>query len=312
MHLVWEQIQKFSSEIGQDSPYGQALLQGFEALGQAQEHESLEAYSQAAEGFMTAIEASPESAEAFLGLAYLLVLLGDELSAIHYGRAVLEANPDSSEAQELLDLLASTQKLNSLLEDVERLCRGVGLKEQLEEEVMSDAESERLVAQTELLLQIHHRVVTIELASGNFKRLEQLNSRQQSLELLFEMLSAHLVHFLEDQHFGARLKSRLDVLAFDLESLQNLENLFDSLRLFQKKVQVLFRELTRRIMQLRINAPKFRFENQGYAVQLYKDLADLKNKLEAFPLSMRRQVETASGWNHLEQQAEQFHQLLKT
>ncbi|HEY9842076.1 MAG TPA: hypothetical protein V6D23_16545 [Candidatus Obscuribacterales bacterium] len=311
MHLIWEQIHRFAPDIDRESDYGQAWIKGVEALGRAQDDEGMGALQEASEAFLKALESSPERPEALMGMAYLLVLLGDELSAAHYAHAVLENHP-AAEARELLELLESSHRLNSLLEDVERLCQGVGLKDHREAEVLSPAEARRLVEQTEMLLQIQHQLLVIELNQGLFKRLDQLNSRQRSLETLFDMLSAHLTHFLEDQQFGNRLQKRLDILAFDLESLQNLENLFDALRIYQKEVQALFRDLTRHIIQLRMRKESALKESQDYLIRLKLDIKEHALRLEDFPSALRRQVESASGWNHLLQQADQLEQLIKS
>lgn len=309
MQLIWDQIQKFSPELDRESDYGQAWVKGMTALGQAQDEDSLRGFHESSDGFLQAFEINAERPEAMMGLAYLLVLLGDELTALHYVRLVLEHRPDNREARELHELLDSSHRLNSLLDDVERLSQVLGLHEQPEEaEIMTAEDASRLVDQTEMLLQIQHKILVVELNLGMFKRLDQLNSRQRSLETLFDMLSAHLTHFLEDPQFGERLQKRLDVLAFDLESLQNLENLFDELRQFQKDVQNLFRELTRRIIQLRMHKAT---EDRSFLAKLQQELATLKGRLEAFPAAMRHQVENASGWPHLMQQKTQLEQVLK-
>lgn len=311
MHLIWEQIHRFAPEIDPQSEYGRAWSDGIEALGRAQDEEGMAAFKQAADAFINAFENHPERPEALMGLSYLLVLLGDELSAMHYVQAVLERHP-VAEARELLEMLESSHRLNSLLEDVERLFKGIGFREAREAEVLSPAEANRLVEQTELLLQIQHALLVVELNQGQFKRLDQLNSRQRSLETLFDMLSAHLTHFLEDQQFGNRLQKRLDILAFDLESLQNLENLFEDQRVFQKEVQALFRELTRHIINLRMKKASALNESRTYLQNLKQNLAAHVHRLDAFPPALRRQVESASGWNHLQQQAEQLENLIES
>ncbi|PKL78063.1 MAG: hypothetical protein CVV27_03990 [Candidatus Melainabacteria bacterium HGW-Melainabacteria-1] len=312
MHLIWDQIHNFAPDIDRESDYGQACFQGLEALGRAQEEEGMLAYRQASEAFLNALEASPLRPEALLGISYLLVLLGDEFSAVHYLKAVLELAPNAREAKELFDLLDSSHRLNSLLEDVERLCHSAGIQNPSETEFLSEIESHRLVDQTELLLQLQHNLLVHELNQGQFSRLDQLNSRQRSLETLYDALSAHLTHFLADRNFGTRLQARLDILAFDLESLQNLENLFDAMRVLQKEVQALFRELTRQIIQLRMKKSLALDQCQNYHRQLQDEIAKLEVRLEAFPVSLRRQVESASGWSHLHQQSRQLEELIQS
>ena len=310
MQLNWEQLTKFTAAIDRESPYGMSWFQGFQALAQSQEDPLKEHFWESADGFVSAIEINPLRPDAFLGLAYLLVLLGDELSASYYAQYVLEYSPDSQEAKELAETLASSQKLNSLLVDVHEMSQDAGLEQEFASPQSPSDDPDLHLAKAELLLDLHHRVVTIELGSSLFKRAEQISRRQQSLEVLFEMISDYLSASQVTQT-SETLTARLQVLTEDLENLQNLENLFDSMRIFQKRVQALFRDLTRHTLQLRRQPLANRQEHLGFLTRLEQEQHKLQKKLILFPALLATQVEVASGWGHLQQQTEQFRELLK-
>lgn len=310
MQINWEQLTKFTAAIDRESPYGIAWFRGFQALAQAQEEPLKEHFEASANGFISAIEATPARPEAFLGLAYLLVLLGDELSANYYAQYVLEHSPDSQEARELAETLESSQKLNSLLLDVHEMSQDAGLEHEFNAPRNPTEEPDLLLAKTELLLDLHHRLVSIELSSGLFKRADQISQRQQSLEVLYEMISDHLNASSLAQAVDT-LTDRLQILTDDLENLQNLENLFDSMRIFQKRVQALFRDLTRHTLQLRRQPLANRQEHQGFLSRLEHEQQDLTLKLSQFPDLIAKQIEAASGWGHLQLQTEQFRDLLR-
>lgn len=309
MHQIWEQIQKFAPDIDRESEFGQTWLKGMHALSRAQDEGGRLAFAEASEAFVAAIRAQAERAEAWMGLAYLLVLLGDELSAVHYAREAQDRQA-GSEAHELIEMLESSHRINTLLEDVEKLSQGLGLREPRAAERIPAADAAGFVDQTEQLLMLQHDLLETELKLGLFKRIEQLHSRQRCLETLFEMLSAHLAHFLAPEDFARRLQTRLEVLSFDLESLQNLENLFDELRRFQKDVKAMFRELTRHMIQLRMKKELVLPESLQFLQTLKADIQAHGQRLDAFPTALRYQVESASGWSHLVQQADQLNQLI--
>ncbi len=320
MQLIWDQIQKIEPEIDRESEYGQAWIKGMRELERAQaqvlepflnstaDQDNLKSYQAAAESFISAFKLQTDRPEAPLGLAYLLVLLGDDLTAMHYARYILEKRPDNQDARELLELLESNHRLTALLDDVERLSQGLGLKELTHSKPFAEQEAIRLFEQTELLLQIQHHLLVVELHHGLFKSLEQIHSRQRSLETLYEMLFAHFKHVLSDSQFGERLKRRLDILAFDLESLQNLENLFDDLRQFQKDVQSLFREMTRWLIQLRM---KQITDGQKILAWMRPEIEALNQRRNVYPSAMQHQVAQASGWNHLINQVAQLEQMIE-
>lgn len=316
LQLIWDQIQKIEPEIDRESEYGQAWIKGMceleraqdQALNPAAAQDNLKSYQAAAESFIAAFKLQTDRPEAPLGIAYLLVLLGDDLTAIYYARHTLEQRPDNQEARELLELLESNHRLSALLDDVERLSQGLGLHELTQSKTFSDQEAMRLFEQTELLQQIQHNLLVVELHHGLFKRLDQIHTRQRSLETLYEMLLAHFKHVLSDSQFGERLKRRLDILAFDLESLQNLENLFDDLRQFQKDVQALFREVTRWIIQLRM---KQLTDGQKVLAWMRPELDSLNRRRNVYPSAMQHQVAQASGWNHLMSQVAQLEQVIE-
>ncbi len=83
------------------------------------------------------------------------------------------------------------------------------------------------------------------------------------------------------------------------------------MRIFQKRVQALFRDLTRHTLQLRRQPLANRQEHLGFLARLEQEQHELQKKLVLFPPLLAKQVESASGWVHLQQQTEQFRDLLK-
>lgn len=312
MEIIWERLQQLSPEIERESEYGQAWTRGMQALGQAQEASTLEVFETSALAFLEALKHKPNGHEAMIGLAYWLILMGDELSAIHYARKAKEMAPTAVEAQELLDLLESSYRLTSLLDDVERLSQGAGMGGERPSEMLSKEEASELVSHTELLLRMHHLLLRQELEQGAFLKLEHLHSRQLSLEALHQLLTDHLSYFLEDPHWRKQLQQRLEVLSYDLESLGKLEAQFDHMHRFQKDVQLIFRDLTREIIRLRMKGQEILSEAQYVLIRLELKRQKLEKELDKFePEPLRKQVEAISGWEHLLQQLTQFRQMVQ-
>jgi len=313
LDLIWEHLQGFQPELERQSEYGQAWSRGMQALSKAQESEKLGCYQEALTAFLEAFTQAPEKYEALIGLTYWFVLMGDEPAALHYARQTLALAPQAQEIQDVLGLLESSHRINTLLHDVERLNQNAGFDEQAQGEVLSREESEELVNQTELLLRGHHQLLKIELEQGLFKRLDQVHSRLHSLEALHLLLADHLSFFLNNPQWREQLQNRLDVLAYDLESLENLEAQFDHMHQFQKEVQSLFRELTRRFIRLRIQGVEILAESQVYLLKLEQHYQTLNTRLQGFsPLALREQTASLSGWEHLQHQMEQYRELVRS
>ena len=83
------------------------------------------------------------------------------------------------------------------------------------------------------------------------------------------------------------------------------------MRIFQKRVQALFLDLTRHTLQLRRQPLANRQDHLGFLVRLEQEEQDLQKKRALFPPLLAKQVEVSSGWGHLQQQTEQFKELLK-
>lgn len=314
MDEIWSHIQELRpnerSSEEDDGVYQQALWRGMDALSATQEAPTTDNYEKAAEHFIEAIQLEPQRFEAYVGISYWLVLLGDELSAIHYAHRILELEPKVQQTREMLDLLESSHRLNSLMDEVEKMGNIVEPEQTEDSVVLSLEESNELVAQTELLMRVHHNLLEVELNHGMFQRLEQLHSRQRSLETLHQLIADHLTYFLEDKNWQVKLQNRLDVLSYDLESLENLESQFDQMRLFQKEVQALFRDLTRAIIRLRMKGAEVATESEEYGRQLRGREQKLAMQLDKYPHSLKKQVESVSGWAHLHQQLNQFSELV--
>lgn len=314
MELIWQYLQSVEPEMARQSPYGQAWTRGMQALSQAQEAENtldFSAYEEAFNAFLEALSLHPDRYEAYLGLTYWLILLGDESAALHYSRQTQELAPAVSEIQEMLTLLESSHLLNSLLHDVERLHQHAGWQ--------PDADQAQLplslttfITQSELLLRGHHQLLQLEMTQGLFQRLDQLHSRLHGLEALYQVLQGHL-SLLADPELRERLQNRLDVLAYDLECLEHLEAQFDKMHAFQKDVQQLFRELTRSFIRLRVQREAALSESLNALQAFQTRLAALQLQLNAFePEALKRQTRQLSGWEHLQQQRDQFLALLQS
>lgn len=304
---IWDHIHKFSPDIDRDSDYGRSWLSGMQALARAQEAGNTEAFQEAGEAFATAYGLQPGRSETLLGIAYLLVLLGDELTALHYARTAQEQQP-GPEGEELVGMLDSQQRINSLLVDVEKLHQHLGVRQAGQNEENLRFHAETFAGQAEVLLRLQHDLLEVELRQGLFARIEQIHSRERCLMTLYETLTI----FIDDRGEAApeSLRQRLDVLGFDLESLRRLEDLFDQLRDFQKAVRGLFRELTQQMIQLRMKKAEVLPESLHFLQRLKTEMRELGGNLANFPPDMRQQVENASGWAHLQQQSEHLNQLI--
>lgn len=300
--------------MARQSPYGLAWTRGMQALSKAQEPDhspDFTVYDDALQAFLEALALAPDRYEAYLGLTYWLILLGDESAALHYSRQTQELAPAVNEIHEMLSLLESSHRLNSLLHDVERLHQHVGGQPDPGQERVLPLALNTFITQTEHLLRGHHQLLQLEMTQGLFRRLDQLHSRLHGLEALYQVLQGHL-SLLADADLRERLHNRLDVLAYDLECLEHLEAQFDKMHRFQKDVQQLFRELTRSFIRLRVQRDAVLGESISDLQGFQARLSALQLQLEAFePEALRRQTRQVSGWDHLLQQRDQFLALLQ-
>lgn len=275
------------------------------SLKAAQETPDKSLYLQSGYAFIKAIKAIGNQPEAWLGLSYLLYLLGDESSALFYVRQVLDQAPNLGEAQELFDLLYSSQQLSNLMDNVNEL----QLSQQWDErppERLSDSETEELLHQAQAVLQIQHLLLNYEIDQGRFLRIETLRQRQQDLDKLCNLLREELVYFMEDRRWGAVFVDLFAQLDKDMLALRQLELLFEAMLAFQKEVQGLFLELTRRTLRLRVQGSHELEDNQKYLFELFQRLDQLSHKLSSWPANLRAQAENSSGWPHMLQQTRQF------
>lgn len=311
MDIIWDRIQHINPDKERDSEYGQAWTEGMHTLGQAQESNSTEIFERAALAFLEALKHDPQGYDALIGLTYWLILMGDELSAIHYAQKAREVDPKSVESVELLDLLESSHLLSSLMDDVDSISQGAGFEFEHVFETLSPEEADEVLGQTELLLRIHHLLLTQELKLGCFLKLEHLHSRQLSLEALHQLLKDHLGKFLEDPQSSKQLQQRLNILSYDLESLGKLEAKFEEMHQLQKDVQLMFRDLTREIIRLRMKGKTILAESQTEMIRLELKRQTLEQELLTFePEPLQQQVKTVSGWDQLTLQLQQFRKMV--
>lgn len=309
MQDLWTRLSQLQPVTERQSRYGELWSVGMTALQAAQETPDKSNYLQSGHAFILAIRAIPNRPEAWLGLSYLLYLLGDETNALFYARQVLEQNPDLPEAKELYDVLYSSKQLNSLMKSVNELQKGNRWVE-LPPEKMSQGETHDLLHQSQALLQIQHQLLSFEIDQGRFLQLEPLKQRQGSLEELRSGLLERLEPFKQDKLWGPVFKDLFAQLDKDLESLRQLELLFEAMSQFQKEVQHLFTELTRRTIRLRVQGLQELEANQMYLFDLFQRLEQLSQKLATWPAVLRSQAESSSGWHHMLQQTRQFQAML--
>ncbi|MGV3525157.1 MAG: hypothetical protein ACO1RX_13080 [Candidatus Sericytochromatia bacterium] len=309
MQDIWTRLSQLQPLSERHSRYGQLWNLGMNALQAAQETPDKSHYLQAGHAFVQAVRAINSRPEAWLGLSYLLYLLGDEASALYYVRQVRVQHPDLSEAQELYELLYSSYQLNSLMESVSALKSAERWQEELPER-LSSGETHDLLHQSQALLQLQHLLLRYELEQGRFVKLEALKQRQHDLEALCQLLRGRLGYFTEDPRWATHFRELFAELDRDLLALHQLELLFEAMQRFQHEVQGLFKELTRRTLRLRVQGAEERADNERFLGELHSRLEQLALKLATWPANLRSQAEASSGWPHLLQQTRQFQEQL--
>lgn len=305
MEDLWTRLSRMQPQCERQSHYGQLWNLGMNSLKDAQETPDKSLYLQAGYAFIKAIRAIAGQPEAWLGLSYLLYLLGDEASALFYAEQVLEQSPHLTEAQELHELLYSSRQISLLMANVTELQTGQDWVERPPER-LSDSETDELLHQAQAVLQIQHLLLRYEIDQGRFVQLEVLRRRQQDLESLCQLLREQLQYFLVDPRWGPVFQGLFAQLEADMLALRQLELLFEAMLAFQKEVQGLFVELTRRTLRLRVQGRHELEDNQRYLFELFQRLEQLSHKLSSWPANLRIQAENSSGWPHMLQQTRQF------
>lgn len=305
---LWTRLTNLEARCERHTHYGGLWHVGMNALKAAQETPDKQNYLQSGYAFIKAIKAIHARPEAWLGLSYLLYLLGDEASALYYTRQVLAAEPEMAEARELQELLASSLQLNQLMDSVSEM--GVSDWVERPPERLSESEIQEILHQAQALLQIQHLLITYEIDQGKLQRLDELRQRQDCLEQLCELLRPRLAHFSQDRRWGPVFAGLFAAIDSDMLSLRQLELLFEAMQSFQKEVHGLFAELTRRTLRLRVQGAKELGDNQRFLLELVGRLEQLTIRLSAWPVHLRAQAESSSGWAHMLQQTRQFQQAL--
>ncbi len=309
MQDIWTRLSKLQPVTERQSRYGQLWNLGMSSLQAAQETPDKSHYLQSGHAFVKAIKAIPNRPEAWMGLSYLLYLLGDEASALFYIRQVLSNSPDLPEAQELHELLLSSYQLNKLMSSVNELGSNQEWVE-LPPEKLSESETQEILHQSQALMQIQHLLVNYELDAGRFIERSTLKTRLQDLEALRELLSDQLVHFIDEPFWGQIFRDQFALLDQAILSLTQLDLLFEAMERFQTEVKKLFAELTRRTLRLRVQGSSELEENMQYVMELHMTLQGLAQKMSAWPANLRAQAENSSGWPHMLQQTRQFQEKL--
>lgn len=309
MQDIWTRLSKLQPITERHSRYGELWNLGMSSLQAAQETPDKSHYLQSGHAFVKAIKAIPNRPEAWLGLSYLLYLLGDEASALFYTRQVLSNSPDLPEAQELCDLLDSSYQLNSLMSSVNEMGSSQDWVE-LPPERLTENETVEILHQAQALLQIQHLLVNYELDAGRFIERKTLQTRLQDLDALRGLLTEQLVLFRDEPFWGQLFKDLFARLDQDLLSLTQLDLLFEAMERFQSEVKTLFAELTRRTLRLRVQGSTELEDNMNYVMELHMNLQKLAHKMSAWPANLRAQAENSSGWPHMLQQTRQFQEKL--
>ncbi|HEY9839436.1 MAG: hypothetical protein ACAI44_00655 [Candidatus Sericytochromatia bacterium] len=311
MQDLWTRLSQLQPITERQTRYGELWALGMSSLQDAQETPDKSNYLQSGYAFVQAVRNIPNRPEAWLGLSYLLYLLGDEATALYYVRQVLEQTPDLPEATELYDLLYSSHQLNRLMDSVSDL-HSNNQWDELPPERMSENETLEVLHQAQALLQIQHQLLSFELDQGRFLQLAPLKQRQGDLEALRDLLRDRLIYFEEDSFWGPVFKDLFAQLDQDMLALRQLELLFEAMQSFQQEVQSLFTDLTRRTLRLRVQGAQELAANQEYIFELFQKLEQLSGKMANWPAVLRSQAETSSGWNHMLQQTRQFQEQLNT
>ncbi len=291
MSEAWEQLQALEGEVTQDTPEGKAWYRGMQALAKLQEEPDPQWHFEAADAFLEALSLRSEWTEALMGLAYWLVLAGDEFAAMHYAQRTLTQNRQQSSARNLLKTLESTTQANQILKELAKQ----------DNNGAADDSPVMEVQQLLLLLQAHHQLLEMEMGQAVLQDPEQIHSRQRSLETLGQMLAMQLEKGFPETD---KLQVQLAFLQHDLEKLKALEHEIQLLRNFRKEVQLLFQDMTHALIAHRLGQSAI--EPYEQAVFFEVAMRTLNKMLDSAPSSSKNQMIAISGWQHLQQQLNQF------
>lgn len=298
MSDLWHHLQATEADLStqESAPHVKVFQQGMAALKAMQDPSTAQEdlTFQAASAFIEALMYKPEWPEALLGLSYWLYLVGDPTAAIHYAERTLDQDNSREDAQDLLMTLQSVQQLNAMQGNLQHLGNALGdASEELAEPLME-------VRRISLLLEVHHRLLNIELDKSLLHNESLLYSRQTSLETLVQMLVMQLEKGFPDTE---SLHQQLELVSGDLARLEALKKAFLLLKQFRSEVQKYFSELTRVVIGVRMEqAPlgKSPEEIKRRLQKLSQRFIHLQDQLQQTKEPFQGQMRSLSGWEHVD------------
>lgn len=214
-----------------------AYEQGLAALARAQASafEDKESLKQASEGFIRAIQYGRQNVDAYVGMAYLLILLGDHVMAVRYLNEGRRIDPRNQDILTLTDYVQNPDAYaaESAPEDDFSL---VALDGEESDDDLGDALFEEVQALiNEQLAQLRHLRWDLALTPPAFKALEdQYASLDQARAALNEKLAE-----LELDFDTASLRQQLRPLESAIKKLQGLRQASSRLLRTQHEIKTL-------------------------------------------------------------------------
>lgn len=301
MSDLWQQLQATEADLSQrqgeaNEPHVRVFQQGMAALKRMQapgEAPTEDPTLQAASAFIEALMYRPEWPEALLGLSYWLFLVGDPTAAIHYAERTLDQDQSREDAQDLLMTLQSVQQLNTMQGNLQDMGGSLGASPSPLDEPLLE------VRRISLLLEVHHRLINMELDHALLHNEALVYSRQASLETLVQMLVMQLEKGFPDTD---NLHEQLEQVNENLARLEALKKTFLLLKQFRAEVQKYFSELTRVVIGVRMEQSPLGHdaeERHKRMQKLEQRFVYLQEQLENTPEPFQGQMRSLSGWEHV-------------
>lgn len=290
-----------------------AWTAGKTALAEAQESlERQDLLAKACDHFIDAIHFAPERPEPYLGMGYLLTLLEDYDSARKYVYLALRLAPNHPEALDLERMLQTCSVVSSTISDLSALCMIAGVR--METINPENNNLDELLHRTETLLYIQLKLLeyeTLPQIQIQPEKIAEMSHREQEL-----------------QAFICGIRQRLEFLytrgcdVSPLKSyLQQVENLQQKYSFYLKASQDLlemgkwvrqdFKEMIYHIIQLRMHASAEAIARaEQFEAEMLKRCTQIEVTRAELDPQARAQFEQAIHFQHLQQQCENFQQLL--
>lgn len=214
-----------------------AYDQGLEALARAQASafEDKEALKQASEYFIRAIQYGRQNVEAYVGMAYLLILLGDHVMAVRYLNEGRRIDPRNQDILTLTDFIQNPGAYAEAATESDESFNLIALDDE-EADDLGDAlfeEVQQLI--TEQLAQLRYLRWDLALTPQAFKALEaQYANLEQTRQELHHKLTE-----LERDFDTASLHQQLHPLESALKKLQGLRQASSRLLRVQHEIKSL-------------------------------------------------------------------------